>query len=90
MSDRDETALPAGTYRVMDGKLYRVEPGLPPKAVDRLVLVATLRTRAEQAEAAARTYRLAMALALSIPVSSITVESAQAWIDDWKARNDDE
>lgn len=41
----------------------------------------------EEANDAAKSYRLALALALSIPVSNITVESAQAWIDDWKARN---
>lgn len=51
MSDRDETVLPAGTYRVLDGRLYRVEPGLPPSLDTRDAEIATLRTRAEQAEA---------------------------------------
>lgn len=87
-------ALAAATERAE--RAERERDALASEAVDRLMLVASLRTRAEQAEAAARTYRLAMALALSIPVSSITsipvssitVESAQAWIDDWKARNE--
>ena len=27
---RESKALPAGTYRVLDGQLYRIVPGIPP------------------------------------------------------------
>lgn len=44
-------ALPAGTYRVMDGKLYRVEPGLPPSLDTRDAEIDSLRTRLAAAKA---------------------------------------
>jgi len=48
---RPAYTLPAGTYRVMDGKLYRVEPGLPPSLDTRDAEIASLRTRLAVAEA---------------------------------------
>ena len=37
------TSLPAGTYRVIDGKMYRVEPGLPPDIDIRAAEIDSLR-----------------------------------------------
>lgn len=74
------TALPAGTYRVMDGKLYRVEPGLPPSLDTRDAKIATLRTRAEQAEADVRAYQKRCA------DFEDALNRAEAERDDWNAR----
>jgi hypothetical protein len=46
-----------------------------------------LRGAVAEASEHAKTYRLALALALSIPVGRLNIDSAAAWIDDWKARN---
>lgn len=45
------------------------------------------RQRADRAEKERDVYRTALARALSLSPVTITVESAQSWIDDWEDRN---